>query len=330
MKGNLEHLLRERFLGHEAPVDPGVWDAIQGQLTQAAPTTDAVNDLFRERFTGHESPVDPSVWNGVSKQLGHAPAGIGTWGWVAATAGVLIVGSSLWFSATPVSAPPSVAELNVTPTTPQVNLEVAQAEDPSTTPEMNTEFTANRSKQSNVPPSVVRPAAPVTSVVPSTPGHEALTSAMVPDEQIRSAVATPAPEPLLVEEIIQQITERTVNEVRAQPEGNMEDVDIQVVTDPDPIPATAPPEIFLPNTFTPNGDQVNDTYVVDQEGFRSMVIRVLALKNDKLVFSSNTGEPWTGEGCEDGMYVVVVEAISTDGRPVSKAKVVWLNRDRMN
>jgi hypothetical protein len=26
----------------------------------------------------------------------------------------------------------------------------------------------------------------------------------------------------------------------------------------------------------------------------------------------------------------VVEAITVDGRPVSKAKVVWLNRERMN
>jgi hypothetical protein len=30
------------------------------------------------------------------------------------------------------------------------------------------------------------------------------------------------------------------------------------------------------------------------------------------------------------MYVVVVEAVTKDGRPVSKAKVVWLNRERMN
>ena len=92
----------------------------------------------------------------------------------------------------------------------------------------------------------------------------------------------------------------------------------------------AVPEIFMANTFTPNGDQINDTYEVSPDGFAQLQMRVMSMKNDRLVFSTNTGEPWTGEGCEDGMYVVVVEAVTKEGRPVSKAKVVWLTRERMN
>ncbi|MFN6115543.1 MAG: hypothetical protein ACK46C_06645, partial [Flavobacteriales bacterium] len=78
MKDNLQHLFRDRFQGHEAAVDPGAWQAIQGQLAAAAPAADGLNDLFRARFAEHEMEVDPSVWQGVSPQLGQtAYAGAG-------------------------------------------------------------------------------------------------------------------------------------------------------------------------------------------------------------------------------------------------------------
>ena len=138
-----------------------------------------------------------------------------------------------------------------------------------------------------------------------------------------------------METIIQQITERTVNEVRANPEVGPAPTtesasDVIGDTQPTTGEQEALPEIFMPNTFTPNGDQINDTYEVSRDGFEQMQVRVMSMKNDRLVFSTNTGEPWTGEGCEDGMFVVVVEAVTTDGKAVSKAKVVWLNRERMN
>jgi hypothetical protein len=346
MKGNLEHLLRERFQGHEAPVDPGVWDAIQGQLTQAAPAADAVNDLFRERFAGHEVPVDPAVWQGVSKQLGHSPAGNGTWGWAASAAAVLVVGVGLWWSNSESPAP--LAEQRSAPSTelaptaavpveaipneaaPSTNAP-AQASGAAQAPVTNATPTATRSNEGAPQPTglvqptttPVDPEGPATPMLPPTP--KAATPPPVLAGQQQAPNSTPVADPQRVEAIIQTITERTKTEALAADEK-----------EPEPLPeqplerAEECLEPFLPNTFTPNGDQVNDTYQVDQEGFRSMLIRVLSMKNDKLVFSTNSGEPWTGDGCEDGMYVVVVEAITLDGRPVSKAKVVWLNRDRMN
>jgi hypothetical protein len=345
MKGNIEQLFRERFQGHEAPVDPGMWQAIQQQLGATAPA-DGVNELFRERFAEHEVQMDASVWEGISKELGHAaPAvpGQSVLGWAAATAGVLVVAAGLWYLGTTdgASEAPSArvtyTEQTQTPATEQSLAEPAPmvAEAP----------TAEAAVQGSTE---VRPAstkAGTTSTEPGTaPVHsadareDATTIDPLPNVTGTSTTLPPAPipaEPALVETIIQQITERTVNEVRANPEVGPAPTpeptsELMGATHPAGSEQEAVPEIFMPNTFTPNGDQINDTYEVSRDGFEQLQMRVMSMKNDRLVFSTNTGEPWTGDGCEDGMYVVVVEAVTKEGRPVSKAKVVWLNRERMN
>ena len=105
---------------------------------------------------------------------------------------------------------------------------------------------------------------------------------------------------------------------------------IEPTIDP-PINAPAPlPKLFMPNTFTPNGDGVNDTYTVDGDGYASIMLRVYSMKTNSLVFTTNSGQPWTGEGCEDGMYMVAMEAHTPDGRSTTEGKVVWLTRNRMN
>jgi hypothetical protein len=61
-----------------------------------------------------------------------------------------------------------------------------------------------------------------------------------------------------------------------------------------------------------------------------VLVKVFAMKNNQLVFSTHSGEAWTGANCEDGMYLVAVEALTPDGRSVTEGKVVWLNRTPMN
>jgi hypothetical protein len=341
MKGNIEQLFRERFQGHEAPVAPGMWEAIQQQMGATAPVADdGVNELFRERFAEHEVQMDASVWEGISKELGHAaPAvpGQSVLGWAAATAGVLVVAAGFWYLGTTdgaPEAPPSLVittEQTQTPVTEQSLAEPAPMVAEATTaetavqgsPEVRPTYTKAATTSTGPVKAPVRSADAGGDTTPIDPLPNAANTPTTPPP-----APTPA-EPALVETIIQQITERTVNEVRANPE---------VVPTPTLEPASegvagvqeALPEIFMPNTFTPNGDQINDTYEVSRDGFEQFQMRVMSMKNDRLVFSTNTGEPWTGDGCEDGMYVVVVEAVTKEGRPVSKAKVVWLNRERMN
>ena len=137
-----------------------------------------------------------------------------------------------------------------------------------------------------------------------------------------------------MDHIIAEITDKVEEEVRTStpPLGSGSNPQNLTATAPIEEPVLSAPiaKPFMPNTFTPNNDGVNDHYVVPMEGFTSMLLRVYSLKNNQLVFSTNSGEPWTGANCEDGMYLVAVEAMTTDGRVVSEGKVVWLNRTGMN
>lgn len=345
----MNDLFRERFQGHEAPVDPGTWEAIQGKLAAATAVagTDPVSELFRDRFQGHEVQVVPSVWQGISSQLGHTAA-VGTtassgfFGWAAAGVAALALATGGYFllrNDTPTADPAApVAEVR----TPQA---AVPAEGPAVTPVVvparPTTVQEEASAQS-VPSSTT---APVRTSVPPAP-----VSATVPEhtpapavEQIdlggpSSDLPTPTLEQMaLVEEIInQKIVENTIvvkkedSVLKARGRN-----DAALVQEPElfPEPVQKPslPELYLPNTFTPNGDGTNDDYQVGgTEAYRQVIIRITSLRTGQVVFSSNTNEPWTGAGQEDGYYVVAVEAHTDDNRTATGGKVVWLNRNPMN
>ena len=103
MKDDLAQLLKDRFVGHESPVDPGLWNAIQSQLgsEQLASSEEGMKELLQDKFNGHEVPVDPAVWSNISQQLGHGAAaggvGSGLFAWVAAAIGVVVIAGGTLF-----------------------------------------------------------------------------------------------------------------------------------------------------------------------------------------------------------------------------------------
>lgn len=345
MRDSVNKLFQQRFQGHETPVDPGVWQGIQQQMAAAAPASDGVRELFKERFQGHEMPVDPSAWANISSQLGHTAAAgtaaTGTmWGWVAAGIAAMAVTAAavLWEPAAP--AKTAVTTVPVNAPTVQVSKPVMRAQETSKSDE-----------------------APSVTPQPAVRKREALT-ARVPDQSaptiVQAAAATaPATAPPssgggpeeasegreVVSGIITDLTEQVIQQpLTAEPEpglspkqvassgtNNNTTVVTEVATEAQPTETAVPaPKLFMPNTFTPNGDQINDTYIVGMDEFQSVMIRVYSLKSNTLVFSTNSGEAWTGANCEDGMYMVAAEARTLDGRTVSEGKVVWLNRNPVN
>lgn len=343
MSDPLNTLLQQRFQGHEAPVDPRVWEGIRQQLTAAGTGGDQVNELFKERFHGHEVPVDPSAWMAISGQLGHAAAAGSAsgsvWAWVAAGATAVAVSTAVWIGGDPGSAPsgPIVAVTEVmTPVVEQVRSAESVAPgpaDPLGEVERTPERTVARSgaARRNPTPKGTAPVATVDepmerpvpqttepTVTPVEHGHAVVSDIInVLEEQVWHRPVTVEPEPGLT------------NTPRNDTAGD------RVVHTTAPIePAKEPlaplPKLFMANTFTPNGDGVNDTYYVEGEGYAMILMRVYSMKTNALVFTTNSGEPWTGEGCEDGMYMVAMEAHTADGRSTTEGKVVWLTRNRMN
>ena len=144
----------------------------------------------------------------------------------------------------------------------------------------------------------------------------------------------------VVNGIIAEMTEQTEQAVLANPSGATPTGASKV---PSPTPETVvagEPEgstdasslciPLIPNVFTPNGDGINEAYQVDCVCCTTIKVRVFSVKSNQLVFSSNANEAWTGANCEDGMYMVAVEATTADGRLVSEGKVVWLTRNSTN
>lgn len=343
MKDSVNTLFRQRFQGHEAPVDPGIWTGIQYQLA-ASSASDGVNELFRKRFEGHQVTVDPAVWSTISGRLGHTAStgvSLGTWGWIGA--GAAAVALTLALVVGPDSSQPSLARIapnEAVVATPvdvvRPTIESARVDDPSASLRPVAEEQAPIEVHKPVPAQKSIPertiateaaniserAEPLPTIVDPYMDRgtgNTLVSAIITDleEQVKQQPITASPEPSL------PAAKHDVVETPVV-------VEAETLSEPRHAEVTPMPKLFMPNTFTPNGDGVNDSYSVDGEGYGVILLRVYSMKSNALVFTSNSGEPWTGDGCEDGMYMVAVEAHSLDGRTMTEGKVVWLNRNRIN
>jgi CHU_C Type IX secretion signal domain len=350
MKDSVNNLFQQRFQGHEAPVDAGVWEGIQQHLAATAPAADAVNDLFRERFQGHEAPVDPSAWAHISSQLGHsAVAGSAgaVWAWVAAgVAAVVVTTAAVLWEPSPNSTPQDAVVAENSADAPQATVELKTSS--------NEEVTLPVSNGSSIGTPLPEPAGKAVvktrEDLPSRRKEVQSTATSVPTEAAENAppdhaIGSEREGPAVVSGIITVLEEQVkLQPVTAQPEPGIVPTSNSVRKDDtttpsenglnadviEPATPTPLPKLFMPNTFTPNGDGVNDTYMVEGEAYAAVFLRVYSLKSNALVFSTNSGEPWTGDGCEDGMYMVAIEAHTAEGRTTTEGKVVWLNRNRIN
>ncbi|MBP8876481.1 MAG: gliding motility-associated C-terminal domain-containing protein [Flavobacteriales bacterium] len=348
MRDSVNDLFRERFQGHELPVDGMVWQGVQGQLGTSP--TDSVNALFRERFKDHQVPVDPAVWSGISTQMGHTVAGVatGTMAWLGAGIAAVAIGIGVYYmNSSKAPAVTMVTENVISPRTEQQLPTAMPIPGGATLTQVQTsvepeEFNISAAKATE--PKSVK-AKPATAQSDAT---EPKANKNTPVQQLH-ITTTPAVADESGEDLVQQIiTEMTTQAVAAAHAEELAGKGAQekelkqeegVVLTPAvtettlPVAATkAPlPKLYLQNVFTPNGDGNNDTYeIVGADAFEQVLFRVYSVNDNRLVFSTNMNEWWTGENCPDGYYLVAVEAIAPDGRLITEGKVVWLNRSPMN
>ena len=65
-------------------------------------------------------------------------------------------------------------------------------------------------------------------------------------------------------------------------------------------------QIFIPNSFTPNGDNINETFYVhgaDRDDIKSLIIYN---RWGEKVYETNNNTPWNGKDCQIGIYTYSV------------------------
>ena len=340
MKDSLKDLFSERFQGHEAPVDPAMWQVIEARLLTAAPVADPVNDLFRERFNGHEVNVTPNAWQNISQQMGHgvsAGGAFGGYGWIAAGIGGLLLTGGLIYS---LSGQPD--QLAQAPTTAVEELAQERAATPKitvTTPAMEAAVSeehhaaiAPRTQGPTANPETLGQGSAASIVIPATvqgsqTEKDQDTSGAQVVRQIIAAMTTAAERDLL------QGNSSANGGVSPAPGGTQGPQDSTPVPEPadqDPVAPAEPCTLFLENIFTPNNDQVNDEFRVEAPPcITSARIRIFSI-NGQLVHTMNNYEPWTGANCEEGWYIVAGEASTVNGDMVPLKGTVMLKRSGNN
>lgn len=86
---------------------------------------------------------------------------------------------------------------------------------------------------------------------------------------------------------------------------------------------TADNSIFIPNTFTPNGDQVNDEFVVTITNIQSYRIQIYNRYGSPLFQANDIFDNWKGvynnKSLPVGTYYYIIDAVSLSGEPLKKS-----------
>jgi gliding motility-associated-like protein len=88
--------------------------------------------------------------------------------------------------------------------------------------------------------------------------------------------------------------------------------------------------IFIPNTFTPNNDAVNDEFVVNMNNIRTYRIQIFNRYGIQMYSSQNMVENWNGtynnEQVPVGTYYYLVDAVDFDGNVIKRSGYVTILR----
>ena len=89
--------------------------------------------------------------------------------------------------------------------------------------------------------------------------------------------------------------------------------------------------VDVPNVFSPNGDGINDFFVVDNHGMETLNMLIFNRWGSKVYEWNTTQTAWDGTGLDgedvaDGVYFYILTAVGEDGHPYEERGNVILIR----
>lgn len=88
--------------------------------------------------------------------------------------------------------------------------------------------------------------------------------------------------------------------------------------------------ISIPNTFTPNGDGVNDIFFVTSTGYEEITVSIFNRYGEPVYRYYGINGNWdgfthAGDKCTPGTYWVFVEASTSDGTSEKRQGIIYVN-----
>lgn len=77
-------------------------------------------------------------------------------------------------------------------------------------------------------------------------------------------------------------------------------------------------QLIIPNIFTPNGDGVNDEFLVSGNGIKSFSMTIYNRWGIKVYQSDDIAKGWNGGNSADGTYYAIIKAETINGKTIDK------------
>ena len=306
---------------------------------------DNIKELFNQKLSGHEAPVNPELWNAISSQIGTAGAATSA---VAIKSIILksVIGISIASIAIAsyiyiTNPEESIESTNPTPSLIKKDNKLDQEEpllleEPKVLikadDDVNKKTTIKSSKVIITPKNDILLADDPSSATPIVANEEEVKlnnqNEITRQDNVKPIINNTKSD---VEEQI--ITTGTLDDIIVEESEESEEtttaVDPEVVQKEDENITKS--RITMPNVFTPNGDGSNDLLFIESESLTGFSVVVLDLNNQVIFKSSDPNFKWdgrmlNGDMAPTGTYVYYVTAIDQLGNAVQKHSSLRINR----
>ena len=305
---------------------------------------DPIKDLFRDKLQSHEVMPSKAVWSNVSSSLGHSAAsasGLGASSFLkiaAVVVGVSTVGVvSYLYMNNKNSNSKSNKKIVLQD---EVLDEPASSETISVPQNTKPKEPVKNSEtelilESEISDNVIRESQPESLItqesLPVSPSFENQANLEV---QETSDVVESVPE------VISELPTTPVEQITPSPQENIaevvqyaqdEVVSVETLVEDSEISNSFEEVIVLPNIFTPNGDRVNDVFMIEMTEKSEFQIIVLNAKNQTVFKSNDANFEWdgtmlNGEPAPTGNYLYYFSAKDLNGKDVTKSSILKIQR----
>ena len=307
---------------------------------------DPIKHLFRDKLQSHEVMPSKAVWSNVSSSLGHSAASASSIGAssilkiAAVVVGVSTVGvvSYLYMN----------SEDSNTKANKKIVLQDEVLDEPTSSetisvpqnteqkePVKNSETVLQLQPESEISDKAIRESQPESfnsqESLPVSPSFDNQANTEVQDAPKTLETVSEVTSELPIASVEQITPSSQVNIVEVEETPQDEHFTDEITGEDNAMSNSVEEVIVLPNIFTPNGDRVNDVFMIEMTEKLEFQIIVLNAKNQTVFKSNDANFEWdgtmlNGEPAPAGNYLYYFSAKDLNGKDATKSSILKIQR----